>query len=332
MKKRIISLQKDERGIIAIEVIVSFIAFLLCMAFVITWINISAAQTRIGFALTQTAAEVSFYAHALEIIGVTGFLRDVDYQASGTRNEINQMMDGVFGAWDGITGIRDNVGGVTTPGQDFAGLSNSITELVSGTPGDLDAINSNVAQSTAVLQTWGDNPAEFFQGLMWVGTQTAVQTGLNAFFGDVIAPSFFRRYMSVMQPRPGASNPTRRGQFHEVANYRAYLTNMPIDPNSVDFTTWDIDLRHRRGAVSGIGIQDLAFLAGPNADEVILSVRYDLMFSRYIGALAVIPQEMREVRQQVMARAWVGDDGRTQLPNGYMMFRPGLGNNHRGTQ
>jgi hypothetical protein len=394
---------------VAIETLISFVGLILFMMFMIVWINVAAIQLRIHYALTQSANEIAFYTHALEIVGVTDLLRNIDARGRTTHQQVDGLMGNAFEAWDAISDTIDEAQRMGLQGilRDFAGrddlshyeaervrlnneilhrqgqlpavaveiarlqglqrehqsemdryqrlintcncvwgvrlirrcsncrnkdnniawrnfhqawrnhyrdvaipaqqairtrLNNEITSLtvqrnnLPSTESILQAHSqralNNAEQAMDTLQHWGDNPMEFFQGLMWLGINEGTRHGLNALFGYVIAPSFFWRYMGT--PR------AERGEIR-IAPVRAY---------DIEFVWWDFGVDNFREGLSSVGSQGASFLGTryednvPYADIITFSARY------YMDLGPLFPFRDMPVVQQVQTRAWVGDGAR----------------------
>ncbi len=61
---------KDEKGYIVIEAIGAFLPFVFLIISILSLVNIVALQSRIHYAMTETANAISIYAYTLEVTGV----------------------------------------------------------------------------------------------------------------------------------------------------------------------------------------------------------------------------------------------------------------------
>jgi len=256
----------------------------------VTWIHVAAVQTRVHYALTQTAMELSHYMHVLEIFNVSHLLRGVNAQASGTQEEMDGVINNAFGVLRSAETVRSGVVGLN-PGAIESGL---------------DGMQSNA--SGAMVETiggWGDNPDDFLRGLLWVAGQTALQEGFSYLFGEFIVPPFFERYMRLEHPRTTSAE---------------YFARMPVNAE-VEFS-WRPD--SVLGALEQQGVYGLnrqgtiLFRGTPYADDITISARYRLEFSQWVEMLLPLPE--MQVIQEVQTRAWTGDGGyfRLHRGSGYM--------------
>ena len=80
-----------EKGHIVVEFTISFMLFILmCWAF-LAMINVTALQSRVHFALTQTAIEISMYAYIIEALGFTDNIESWSEGHAATNELINNM-------------------------------------------------------------------------------------------------------------------------------------------------------------------------------------------------------------------------------------------------
>jgi hypothetical protein len=276
------ALASDNKGLIAIETIIAFCGFIMMSAVIVTFINVAALQLRVNHALTQTVKEISFYAYALQAVGAIDLMRGVDALAAGTRGEIDGVIENAFSIWDSIAEVPGS-------GDIFGSMENAVNQVQGNTGNIIDTV-----------EDWVDDPMGLVRGLMFIGAQEGMQIGLSYLFGNVIAPSFFWRYMGIEGGADG----------------RAYFDAMPTHQsgdgvsNRVSFVWYEAGwygLSNLRGGIGGgyFRPSGTAFFAGSNADEIVLGIRYYVD----LGGFILIPQRFRhaEVVQQVKARAWVGD-------------------------
>jgi len=282
----------DSKGMIAVEALTSFIFFMLCTAFLVAWINLSTVQLRVHNALTQTAQEVAFYAHALQIVGVPGAVRYIRGLSEDPTESIDSVLDNAFGIVDAFS-------------DGAAGASDLDLPAVK------DAWNSGTEQLSEAKDTmrgWMDDPGDFLRGIIWVGTDLGVSAGLNYLLAGVVAPLFFERYMGIHERQDDNS-------FIRIRDYRGNLASLNVymsgDDSPVAFGWYaegGVIQQLRDSGLAGVRPSGAEFLGGDNADEITLAVKYYADFRPFF----ILPQSMRKVPivQQVQTRAWVGDLGR----------------------
>lgn len=156
-------LLKDNKGIIAIEVLISFVGFMIFTLLIVTFINIASIQLRFHHALTQTAHEVAFYSQVLQMFGVVDAMRGVERLSAETRGELDGAIDSVFGVMD-----------------DMNSLFESAVNLDAG--GAVEAFGSaanNAETGWEILSGWIDNPFGFVRGFIWVAASEGIGIGMS---------------------------------------------------------------------------------------------------------------------------------------------------------
>ncbi|MCL1925191.1 MAG: hypothetical protein FWF50_06360 [Defluviitaleaceae bacterium] len=288
MKRK--SLLKDNKGIIAIEMLISFVGFVLFTAVIVTFINVASIQLRFHHALTQTALETSFYAQALEMVGVTYTLRRTHALGNPTRQQIDgnprrPFSDGILeNGFSMLDNISDGVGNAAS------GNANSAVY-------NLGMAYYNINMMGSTLQTWAENPRDTIQGLIWIALHEGSETLISLFMGNVVAPAFFMRHLN----------------FHDGQTGIEYVSNIVVQEDTIDFVWWEegfLSLGNlRESGTNMFAPAGANFLSGSNADTIGVHIRYNLDLGRFF----FLPSNIRfetEVRQEVQTRAWVGDGRR----------------------
>jgi hypothetical protein len=95
-------MRKDEKGMIVVETISTFILFTFLMAAILALVNIVTLQARIHYAITQATETVSMYSYVLEVTSIAGRLRNLEHNAgevtessNSFKNDINALIDGL---------------------------------------------------------------------------------------------------------------------------------------------------------------------------------------------------------------------------------------------
>ena len=301
---------KNEHGSIAIETLLGLIALLLFLTFFAVWITVSAVQLRVHHALTQTAKEISFYAHALEMAGAVDVLRALDKQAAPTRREIDGSIANVFGIWNSVGDARGSIEN-TLNTQSLGELESNVNSLKQQMGTTADTIVGNSQNIMNTMEGWAENPMDFFKGLMWIGIQEVSYTAMNYLMGYTVVPLLFWRYMGI--------DIIENDRWHSRIHGRYYFESAPVQEDTVSFVWWPDSLGEwahglGSGGIAGGALRPngVQFLTGPNADTIIIGVRYDIDMGRYLRHI----RNDLPVVQQVQARAWVGDGRRWQaLPS-----------------
>lgn len=95
-------MKRDENGYIVVETIGTFIPFVLLVISILSLANIVTLQSRVHYALTQTANTLSMYSYTLEVTGIADNLstnskmaNTVIEEADAIKGEINSVIDGI---------------------------------------------------------------------------------------------------------------------------------------------------------------------------------------------------------------------------------------------
>jgi len=280
-------------GMIAIETLIAFVGFLLFTSVIITWVNLAAVQLRTHHALTQTALEVSFYAHALQVVGLVDMTRGMNSLGAGTRGEIDGVIGNAFGMWDAVSDGRGHLSDLTSidPGGIISNPNDAFNNASSSVQGIQNAWDTGRTEFSAATDTfgeWADDPMGLFRGIVQIAGQEAAIHGASLVLGNAIAPSFFWRYMGI----------------DGVVDGRGYFNAMPVRTDTVTFRR-EMSIDDLRVGISGLRPSTM-ILVGDNADEIQLYLEYYVDFSPFF-ILQGEPRFGTRVTQTVATRAWVGD-------------------------
>ena len=97
--------EKNDGGYITVETTGAFMLFVLLVVSILSLVNIVTLQTRVHYALTQTANTVAVYSYALEAAGIAGRLRAVDGEAARVRRGAEEIKSDIGAVFDGINSL-----------------------------------------------------------------------------------------------------------------------------------------------------------------------------------------------------------------------------------
>lgn len=125
---------KDQRGYIVVETIGAFLMFVFLNVSILSLINIVVVQSRIHYALTQSAQALSMYTYALEATGVAEHIVANSKQADQVGTQSDEMVGNLnkliaaLEEWnaDGFKEAVNNIYGQTS------GIVNQVTENPKG--------------------------------------------------------------------------------------------------------------------------------------------------------------------------------------------------------
>jgi hypothetical protein len=95
----------DENGYVVVETIGTFIPFVLLIVSILSLVNIVALQTRVHYALTQTANTLSMYCYTLQVTGAADKLLKIDSKASKLTKGADEIKTDINGVIDSINSL-----------------------------------------------------------------------------------------------------------------------------------------------------------------------------------------------------------------------------------
>ena len=105
-------MRKDEGGSILIEFVGSFLLFVLLIMSILSLINIVTVQSRMHFALTQTANMLSKYGYVLHVTGLDERFMSVDATRADVNADIGRVRADIEQVFTGISDLGATFGGV----------------------------------------------------------------------------------------------------------------------------------------------------------------------------------------------------------------------------
>jgi hypothetical protein len=104
------SFQKNESGYIVVETVGSFLMFVLLVVSILSLVNIVTLQSRVHYALTQSAIALSIYGHILEATGQAEKIQAYDTPSSKTRQGTEAILEEIDSVLEGINSISRGFG------------------------------------------------------------------------------------------------------------------------------------------------------------------------------------------------------------------------------
>ena len=98
-------MRRDENGYIVVETICSFLLLVFLITSILSLINIVTVQSRVHYALSQTAQSVSMYCYALEAAGIADDLTAISAKAEASQGELDKFKTNFNGLMDGIQAL-----------------------------------------------------------------------------------------------------------------------------------------------------------------------------------------------------------------------------------
>jgi len=131
---------KNEKGSIVVETMGSFILFILLMISILTLINIVTVQSRVHYALTQTALELSMYSHIIHTLDLTDIFKSITEGGSAGSELIGSIQDDLgaihgVATGDGSSNVAEVLGNLNTLINAIGGLGDTVGGAI-GNPRD----------------------------------------------------------------------------------------------------------------------------------------------------------------------------------------------------
>lgn len=176
-------MRKKEDGYIVVETTVAFMLFTLLVVSILSLINIVVVQTRVHYALTQTATELSMYSYVIDVLGLTSDIKALDR----TGQEVQGKIDSV------INDLNTIERGLTTPPSDTTKFF-----------GNLDAVLGAIQGLANTGQEIIENPKGTFVNVVRFGLDKAKNNAMQVVMRPMLekylendgqsADSFLRSY------------------------------------------------------------------------------------------------------------------------------------------
>jgi len=151
---------KDEKGYIVVETIGSFMLFTLLMISILSLINIVTIQTRVHYALTQTANELSMYSYVLDALGLSDEIKALHKTSIALQGDIDQIIEDLDTIQTGTTSLIGNQ-------SDFFN--------------NLDAVVDAVGSLSNTTKGMIENPQETFINLVRYGLDKGKNKAIQEF-------------------------------------------------------------------------------------------------------------------------------------------------------
>lgn len=124
----------NERGAIVVEATISFTTFLFAIVIILSIVNMSLAQAKIGCALNSAAKDISQYSYIYSLTGLNAKQKAISDKADNTRKDIDEILSGTNSLLNGLSGLNENKvvksedSDVSTKDSIFAFLKNMAAE------------------------------------------------------------------------------------------------------------------------------------------------------------------------------------------------------------
>ena len=192
-------MKKGGKGYIVVETLTSFTLLVCFMAAILSLINVVVIQSRVQYALNQTAQAVSMYEYSLHLTGMDSHLKTMAGKARKTEMEIDEFTTNINDVLDGI--------------KDIAG-STSISGAYQSAQGSYQSGQAAYGQAKEWVETTVNDPKEMLSKVLTFAGNKAQQAAFSA-----LAEEITLRYLS--------NGPLSGEEYLE----KMQVINFEIDPN-----------------------------------------------------------------------------------------------------
>lgn len=119
-------IKRDDRGYIVVETVGSFLLFFFLVISILALVNVTTAQARIHYALTQTASELSVYCYVLEAAGIADAVMELDETAEDVAQDIKDLRESFTGLVEGLKKLSPD--DVVSNASDLSGRLSELAE------------------------------------------------------------------------------------------------------------------------------------------------------------------------------------------------------------
>ena len=261
----------NESGMIVVEAVISFTAFIMVCLGITFLINIFTLHNKVQFAINQAAHEIASYSYLYDALGMRAASMKLETDFGPFTENVDTAADQVC---DTITKLQDVGGKAQTAISSVTNFSNlNIDEVANSLkalqPSVTGAVESG-KQSIADLKTMFSDPKGMLLGLLYIGVDGA-ETWLYHVVGKAAGSALTEKYM-----RSGG------------VDVDAYLKSFGIEEG-----------------YDGLDFSGSSLFCDENKQMIDIVVEYelDLSFITY-----VLPQTKFHVIQRASVAGWVGGD------------------------
>ncbi len=270
----------DERGMVVVEAVISFTAFIMVCLGIAFLINIFTLHNKVQYAVNQAAHELASYSYLYDALG----LRRGEIQLGKDGDEytaaIDDTTDQLADTYVKLQTFLDDANNTATTVQD-ADLSNFDIDALKGQLNTLKAsgqgtLDSGKASIESLKEAFS-NPKGLIVGFLYIGADFLAYEA-KGIIADAMAGALVEKYLAA-----GGVDVDRYLQSFGLKN--GY--------DDLDFSASSVFCDGEEGSDDGKRVIDL-----------VVEYDIDLSFITY-----VLPKTVYHVTQRVSVAAWCGGDG-----------------------
>ena len=169
-------MKKGEKGHIVVETLTSFTLLVCLMAAILSLINVVVIQSRVQYALNQTAQAVSMYEYCIHLTGLDEDIKTTAGKARKTQVEIDEFKTNINDVLDGI--------------KDLSG-STSVSGAYQSAQGTYESGKAAYGQAKEWGETLANDPKEMLSKVLTLAADKAQRAAFSALAEEIVL-----RYLS----------------------------------------------------------------------------------------------------------------------------------------
>lgn len=269
--------ENAESGMMVVETVISFTAFVMVVIAVIYLINIFMLHNRVQFAINSAAHEIASYSYLYTALGGSSVENTLEADGRPHTTPINDTANQVVDSLNKIEALSDSLSGTVQSIENAEWNIESVRrvkEQMDKLKDDADAAASSVQSSAAGLKNLFSNPKSMLIGMIYIG---AYQFGyeVKSLIGRAAAEGLTKKYLE-----------------QEGMSADAYLRSYGVKDGyaGLDFDGTTLYCESETGAGRII--------------DIVVNYEVDLKFLGYI-----LPEPEISVVQRTSVAGWVDGDG-----------------------
>ena len=285
MGKEAAQRKNSESGMMVVEAVLSFTAFIMVVVAIIYLINIFMLHNKIQFAINSAAHEIASYSYLYSALGLSGVEDTLEADGRPHTAPINDTVNQVVDSLNKIETLSGSIGGTMQSVENLELDAESFQEVAAQMDRlgkDTDAAVDSVQSSAAGLKDLFSNPKSLLIGMIYMGADMLIDEVKGA-IGTFAAQGLTQKYLE-------------QGDMSADEYLRAY--GVKEGYAGLDFTGSTIFCESEgAGRLIDIGV----------------SYDVDMSFLAYI-----LPETEIHVVQRVSVAGWVDGDGEKLSDYGIM--------------
>ena len=270
------------KGMVSVEVIISFTCFILVVCGIIYFTNIFIVHNKVQFALNSTAHEIATYTYFYQALGARAVEKKVQDDLGKYGEKVDDTVSQVADTVNEISGLYDNTNSLFNDAQTITLDSDYISQIENDInnikQSGNDAMESGKV-STQKIQGLFEDPNGTIVGIIYMIT-SGVSHELKSYMATVAAEAMTEKYL-------------RQGNLSADEFLRRYGVQGGYEGLDFSGSTIFCDEKEDEDTYGDFRMIDLV-------------VEYDI----HIGFLGLIrPNPTVHMVQRVSVSAWVGDNG-----------------------